>query len=35
MKRVLLISMLLLSPAAAFADDAKNLLKPVNKAEKK
>jgi hypothetical protein len=33
MKRLLAISLLLFCPLAAFAEDAKNLLKPVNKAE--
>ncbi len=33
MQRLLLIAMLLFSSVTAFADDAKNLLKPVNKAE--
>jgi Carbohydrate binding domain len=33
MKRLLAISMMLFVPAAVVADDAKNLLKPVNKAE--
>jgi hypothetical protein len=33
MKRLLAISMTLICPVEAFAKDAKNLLKPVNKAE--
>lgn len=33
MQRLLAVSMLLLFPVAAFAEDAKNLLKPINKAE--
>ncbi len=33
MKRLLAISMMLFFPAVVFAEDAKNLLKPVNKAE--
>jgi hypothetical protein len=33
MTRLLAISMILLFPAVVFAEDAKNLLKPVNKAE--